>query len=287
MVLIPGWDCYFSLPQHKKGKARLVRVALSHSSLIGYSGVGIYTRNAVCCPIRAEEGIIGILSPPNSSKSYRDLPADQQIGGYPRSDQLSCIEALDVDLPILDSEGRCVILEFPAFVLIGVYCPANRDETRDDFRHGFLNLMDLRIRNLVAIGKRVILAGDLNISKEKLDTANAETAMRKHGMTEMEYFSMPARRLLNQLLIDGKLYEERDCEPLMLDTCRLFHPHRPGMFTCWETKINARPSNCGARIDYIMASLEMKDWFSESNIQEGLMVCLGDYSPYFLGSIDW
>ena len=20
MVLIPGWDCYFSLPQHKKGK---------------------------------------------------------------------------------------------------------------------------------------------------------------------------------------------------------------------------------------------------------------------------
>ena len=21
MVLVPGWDCYFSLPQHKKGKA--------------------------------------------------------------------------------------------------------------------------------------------------------------------------------------------------------------------------------------------------------------------------
>ena len=38
MVLLDGWDCYFSLPKHKKG----------------YSGVGIYTRNATCAPIRAE-----------------------------------------------------------------------------------------------------------------------------------------------------------------------------------------------------------------------------------------
>ena len=264
MILIPGWDCYFSLPQHKKGKPYLVQTELLHSSSIGYSGVAVYTRNAVCSPIRAEEGITGLLFPPNSPRSYRDLPADQQIGGYPTSDQLSFIEALDVDLTTLDSEGRCVLIEFPAFVLIGVYCPASRDESRDDFRHGFLNLMNVRVRNLVAMGKRVVLAGDLNISKEKLDTANAETAMRKHGLSETEYFSMPARRLLNELLTDG----------ILDDICRSFHPHRTGMYTCWETKVNARPSNCGARIDYILASLEMQEWFSQSNIQEGLMVCL-------------
>ncbi|MCJ1230295.1 Class II abasic (AP) endonuclease, partial [Toensbergia leucococca] len=125
MVLVPGWDCYFSLPKHKKG----------------YSGVVIYTRQSVCAPIRAEEGITGILSPPNSSKSFLDLPKEQQIGGYPTNAQLA---SSVVDAATLDSEGRCIILEFPAFVLLGVYSPANRNETRDDFRLGFLDVLDAR-----------------------------------------------------------------------------------------------------------------------------------------------
>ncbi|PHH90957.1 hypothetical protein CDD83_2085 [Cordyceps sp. RAO-2017] len=128
MVLVPGWDVYFSLPRHKKG----------------YSGVAIYTRNATCAPIRAEEGVTGILCPPRSSTKFRDLPSDQQIGGYPRPGQLSGnVEELE-----LDSEGRCVILEFPAFVLLGVYSPANRNEARDDFRLGFLEALDFLVREM-------------------------------------------------------------------------------------------------------------------------------------------
>lgn len=180
-----------------------------------------------------------------------------------------------IDLATLDSEGRCVLLEFPAFVLIGVYSPANRDETRDEFRLGFLNLLDARVRNLVAMGKRVFLTGDLNISKEGLDTANAEAAMRKNNMTEIEYFSTPARRLFNHLLDDGKIYGDRDErreKPVMWDICRGFHPMRKGMFTCWEQKVNARPGNFGARIDYVLCSLDMKSWIVDSNIQEGLLV---------------
>ena len=232
----------------------------------------------MCCPIRAEEGITGVLCPPNSSVIFSDLPTDQQIGGYPTSAQASA--ALDLsdlaeDFTALDSEGRCVILEFSAFVLFGVYSPANRDETRDDFRLGFLSLLDARIRNLVAMGKRVVLTGDLNISKEEIDTANAESAMRKSGMSAVEYFSTPARRLFNQLLEDGKVYGDRDKgreKPVLSDICRSFHPTRTGMFTCWEQKINARPGNHGSRIDYVLCSLDMKGWFSDSNIQEGLMV---------------
>ena len=247
---------------------------------LGYSGVVIYTRQNVCCPVRAEEGITGVLCPPNSASSFSDLPEDQQIGGYPTAVQASA--ALDAsnlatEFLTLDSEGRCVILEFPAFVLVGVYSPANRDETRDDFRIGFLNLLDIRVRNLVAMGKRVVLTGDLNISKEELDTANAESAMRKSGMTAIEYFSTPARRLFNHLLEDGKVYGDRDEgreKPVLMDICRSFHPGRKGMFTCWEQKTNARPGNFGARIDYVLCSLDMRDWFSDSNIQEGLMVSL-------------
>ncbi|KAL9021859.1 MAG: hypothetical protein Q9185_000986 [Variospora sp. 1 TL-2023] len=221
MVLVPGWDCYWSLPKHKKG----------------YSGVVIYTRQSVCAPIRAEDGITGSLCPPNSAKSFAEGPEDMQIGGYPTKAQL---EASLVDATTLDSEGRCVILEFPAFVLFGVYSPATRDETRDNFRLGFLDVLDARIRNLASLGKRVVLTGDFNVSREELDTANAEAAMRKNRFTVEEYMSTPARRMFNQLLEGGKVIGERDqgrASAVLWDICRGFHPERKGMFTCWEQKI--------------------------------------------------
>jgi len=213
-----------------------------------------------------------VLCPPNSSTSFADQPDKLQIGGYPTHTQLALSA---VDATTIDSEGRCVILEFPAFVLLGVYSPANRDESRDDFRLGFLDLLDARIRNLISMGKRVILTGDLNISKEPLDTANPDAAMRKNAMTVDEYISTPSRRFFNQLLEDGKVIGQRDQgreNPVMWDICRGFHSTRPGMFTCWEQKVNARPGNHGSRIDYVLCDLSMKDWFSYSNIQEGLMV---------------
>ncbi|PYI02144.1 DNA lyase Apn2 [Aspergillus sclerotiicarbonarius CBS 121057] len=263
MVLVPGWDCYFSLPRVKKG----------------YSGVVIYTRNATCAPIRAEEGLTGVLCPPNSSVSFRDLPEAQQIGGYPTIEQLS---QLDLDAEMLDSEGRCVILEFPAFVLLGIYSPANRDESRDSFRHNFIDLMDVRIRNLVALGKRVFVTGDLNISRGEIDAAHAGEAIRKGTLTEDEFVSIHARRVFNQLLSDGKVIGEREEgreQPVMHDICRSFHPDRKGMYTCWEQRINARPGNYGSRIDYVLCSLDIQHWFCDSNIQEGLMG--SDHCPVY------
>ncbi|KAI2786636.1 hypothetical protein POX_g09024 [Penicillium oxalicum] len=264
MVLVPGWDCYFSLPKVKKG----------------YSGVVIYTRNATCAPIRAEEGIIGALCAPNSTTPFRELPEDQQIGGYPTLEQLRAPEAIDseadeedtskapeeqIDPAVLDSEGRCVVLEFPAFVLIGVYCPANRDESRDMFRLSFLNALDARVRNLVAMGKRVFVTGDINIAKQAIDSAHALEAIRKSTATEDEFISTQSRRLFNQLLDDGKVVgsrEEGRGEPVILNT---------------------RPGNFGARIDYVLCSLDMKDWFADSNIQEGLMVRFtgSDHCPVY------
>ncbi|KAL8741402.1 MAG: hypothetical protein Q9190_005993 [Brigantiaea leucoxantha] len=263
MVLVPGWDCFWSFPKHKKG----------------YSGVVIYTRQSTCVPIRAEEGITGRLCPPNSSTSFCNLPESQQIGGYPSQSQL---DVSAVDAITLDSEGRCVILQFVAFILLGVYSPAQRDETRDDFRLGFLDVLDARIRNLISAGMRVILVGDLNISRDTMDSAYAEALMRKVGMSPGEHISTPARRMFNHLVQGGRVVGVRDKgreNPVMLDVCRHFHPVRTGMFTCWDQKVNARPGNYGSRIDYVLGSLEMKDWFEDSNIQEGLMG--SDHCPVF------
>ncbi|KAI0874077.1 DNA lyase [Hypoxylon argillaceum] len=264
MVLVPGWDVFFSLPRHKKG----------------YAGVAIYTRNSSCAPIRAEEGILGVLCPPNSTTQFRDLPKDQQIGGYPQFDQLQLHG--NIDELTLDSEGRCVILEFAAFVLIGTYSPANRDETRDDFRLSYMEALDVRVRNLVAMGKRVIVTGDLNVIRDVMDTANLPERLRKESMTTADFFSAPSRRVFNQLLFEGNAALPRDEDgknPVLWDLCRLFHPTREGMFTCWDTKKNTRPGNFGSRIDYVMCSDDMKSWITDSNIQEGLMG--SDHCPVF------
>ncbi|ORY67717.1 Endonuclease/exonuclease/phosphatase [Pseudomassariella vexata] len=262
MVLVPGWDVYFSFPKHKKG----------------YAGVAIYTRSSVCAPIRAEEGITGVLCPPNSSTKFSDLPKDQQIGGYPTPGQLTGT----LDNATLDSEGRCVILEFPAFVLIGTYSPANRDETRDDFRLGYLEALDLRIRNLVGMGKNVVLTGDLNVIRAGIDTANIAERLKKEAMAMQDFFSSPARRLFNHMVFDGVVHGERDEsreDPVLWDLGRLFNPTRQGMFTCWDTKKNTRPANFGSRIDYVLCSAGMKDWVVDSNIQEGLMG--SDHCPVY------
>ncbi|KAK4495317.1 hypothetical protein PRZ48_013648 [Zasmidium cellare] len=263
MVLVDGWDCYFSLPKHKKG----------------YSGVGIYTRNATCAPIRAEEGLLGVLPSP-SGTPYRDLPEDESIGGYPTPLQEA---ELGVDAAALDAEGRCVVVEFPAFVLFGVYSPANSNGLRDDFRYGFIRALDCRIRNLVKEGKNVVLVGDLNVTRHEMDSGPTLEDIRKSLITREEYLMSPNRRIFNQLLIGGEVLDERDEgreHGVMYDTTREFHPDRAGMYTHWETKINARPGNYGSRIDFVLVSAKMKEWLKDANIQEGLLG--SDHCPVFV-----
>lgn len=224
--------------------------------------------------------MLGVLCPPNSPTAFKDLPEDQQIGGYPRPGQLQLNG--NIDELMLDSEGRCVILEFPAFVLIGMYSPANRDESRDDFRLGYMEALDVRVRNLVAMGKRVIVMGDLNVVRDVADTANLPERLRKENMTAADFFAAPSRRVFNQLLFEGNVVGSRDEgreAPVLWDLCRLFHPTREGMFTCWDTKKNTRPANVGSRIDYVLCSGDMKSWFIDSNIQEGLMG--SDHCPVY------
>lgn len=233
----------------------------------------------MCAPIRAEEGLLGVLCPPGSSTPYCELPEDEGIGGYPTAAQIA---GLGVDPAVLDAEGRCLVVEFPAFVLFGVYSPANSNGLRDDFRYGFLTALDTRIRNLAKMGKNVILTGDLNVSRDLIDTAKAEDNMRAEGMTHADYLSTPNRRVFNQLILNGIVPGERDEgreEPVLYDLCREFHPERAGMYTHWEQKINARPGNFGSRIDFVLCSIAMKDWFKDSNIQEGLMG--SDHCPVY------
>lgn len=52
----------------------------------------------------------------------------------------------------------------------------------------------------------------------------------------------------------------------MVDAFRLKHPHRRNAFTCWNTKIGARQTNFGTRIDYILMSSNLVPLLSNCDI---------------------
>jgi AP endonuclease-2 len=146
----------------------------------------------------------------------------------------------------------------------------------------FLQALDARIRNLVTEGKQVILVGDLNVSRSESDSTNVVETLRKEGQSIEEWMNVPSRRLFNHLIYGGTVNGDRDEgreQPVLWDLCREFHPAREGMNTCWDTKRNTRPANNGSRIDYILCSYGLKDWFTEADIQEGLMG--SDHCPVF------
>lgn len=163
--------------------------------------------------MRAEEGLTGRLKSPQGVH-YDEAPEDEKIGGYPTS--LSNAEALD-----LDSEGRTLVVELDDFVFISVYCPAVTIAEREVFRIKFLSVLEERVRNLLELGKRVIVAGDINICRAPIDTADPIGAARR---TESGVFEdTTSRRWLHRMLYP---------EGPLIDTGRHFHPNREGMFTC-------------------------------------------------------
>jgi AP endonuclease 2 len=182
--------------------------------------VVVYVRQSLVC-LKAEEGLTGRLKS-SSGVAFQDLPENEKIGGYP---VISTNEALE-----LDNEGRAVILELKHFIFISIYSPAVTVPQREIYRIQFLATLEERIRNLLAMGKSVIVAGDVNICRAPIDTADPVGHARR---TESGVFEdTKSRRWLKSMLRP---------EGPFIDTGRHFHPDRTGMYTC---KLHQEPSEC-------------------------------------------
>ncbi|KAK9240353.1 Endonuclease/exonuclease/phosphatase [Lipomyces kononenkoae] len=251
MAIVPGFESYFSFSRYKKG----------------YSGVAVYTRNSVCRPYKAEEGITGCLENlgvgTNGKKlSYREC--ENNIGGYDYLINSS-------DGQEIDSEGRTLVLDFGKFVLICVYCPANSTGDRSDYRETFLTTLSNRVRQLVEVEIReVILVGDINIIRDRIDTADPGECVKEGD--NLEFKASFARRLLDSLLVPHP-------SGILVDICRQFFPEREGMYTCWNQKINARPGNYGSRLDYILCTRTISNVCSAANILPELLG--SDHCPVY------
>ncbi|ODV81361.1 AP endonuclease [Suhomyces tanzawaensis NRRL Y-17324] len=296
---LANYRLFISLPKTKKG----------------YSGVGLFVRVPTASDppgvqrgltvLRAEEGVTGHLPRPSaqgaslsSSSSYRDSP--DAIGGYPDIDSTTGLH--------LDSEGRCVVVELAGNVVVfAVYCPANSMGTDEgeSFRLDFLRALLARAHNLKhALGKEVVVMGDINVCLDLIDTAegmrdrisqlvvvpgDAGTSFEAVNYEECVRFktSTPARELLNQYTVPGlkcDLALEKSLlnkkSQFLYDTTRYMQGREMKLYTVWNTLTNARPSNFGSRIDLILCSCpHMLAHVTAAHIWPGLLG--SDHCPVY------
>ncbi|KAJ7633987.1 Endonuclease/exonuclease/phosphatase [Mycena rosella] len=260
----PSYHSFFSFPSQKSG----------------YSGVAVYTRAEAVVPRKAEEGLAGGLQP------KPPLTAAERVSrreAYP--DEVLADEAGELDFHDLDSEGRALVIDFGLFVLINVYCPNDGTETEErlQYKMDFHRMLEARVRGLIEVEKReVIVVGDLNACAAVVDHCEGHLMVARgqsEGMSgEDGFWARDARRWLRSWLIpeDGG----NNNEGRLVDVVRRFWPERKGMYTCWNTKISARDSNYGTRIDYILVTPGLLPWIKAADIQPELKG--SDHCPVFI-----
>ncbi|KAH9947028.1 DNase I-like protein [Amylocystis lapponica] len=250
-VALPGpFDSFFSFPASKAG----------------YSGVAVYTDSRKFLPLKAEEGLSGKLQPKPS------LSSDERVSpSYPAAHHIDAFPDESSDVPssfdVLDAEGRALVVDFGLFVLINVYCPNETSDARLSFKMNYHLMLQERVRKLVEEEHReVIVLGDMNICATPLD--HPEGHLASYAAT---FYDHPARAWFQTWL---------DPNGPMIDVVRTFWPERKGLFTCWNTKLSARETNYGTRVDYILVTRGLLPWVAHGDIQPSVKG--SDHCPIYI-----
>lgn len=132
-----------------------------------------------------------------------------------------------------DSEGRVLVVTFPAYTLINAYFPNSQAEgKRLDYKLAFCDAMLARCNTLRDAGQHLVLCGDYNIAHRPIDLANPKSNEKNPGY-----------------LPEERAWMDRFTEAGYVDGFRHFNDE-PGHYTWWSYRFNARKRNIGWRIDY-------------------------------------
>ena len=197
---------------------------------------------------KMQEGQLDIAFPGYTSYwNYADKKGYSGTAIFTKHQPLSVTYGLGIDEH--DHEGRVITLEMSDFFLVTVYTPNSQDELRrldyrmqwdDDFRT-YVN--NLRSR------KPVIICGDMNVAHKEIDLKNPSTNRRNAGFNDEE------RDKFTLLLESG-----------FIDTFRNFFPDQKNIYSWWSYRFKAREKNAGWRIDYFLASEELRPRLSAASI---------------------
>lgn len=239
--LPPSYDAFFSFPVRKHG----------------YSGVATYTRRSSVVPLKAEEGLCGIVQPkpPLNPKERVSGPAayPQRVIEEEEDDDSEGGENMvpvTPDYKDIDSEGRVLVLDFGLFVLVNVYCPNDGIGTpeRDKYNSDFRRVLKARVQGLVEHEKReVIVVGDLNACAAVIDHCEGHLMVARghvEGLAGEEgFWGKDARRWLREWLVnDNPDAAHSPSSGCLVDIVRRLYPDRKGMYTCTFLPFSVRRS---------------------------------------------
>ena len=153
-----------------------------------------------------------------------------------------------------DKEGRVITLEFDNFYFVCVYTPNSQNELkRLDYRMEWEDAFKDYLCFLKE-KKGVIVCGDLNVAAEEIDLKNPGANRRNAGFTDEE------REKFRNLKNAG-----------FIDTFRHFYPDMTDIYSWWSYRFNARSRNAGWRIDYFLASDNLKDNLKDAKIHTDIL----------------
>jgi exodeoxyribonuclease-3 len=169
--------------------------------------------------------------------TYRAYWASAKRRGYSGVALLSKRQPRSISFlgdPSYDEEGRALVADFGAFILVSAYFPNSQDGgARLGYKLGFCDAMLALCDGLVASGRHVVVSGDYNIAHEAIDLANPKANEGNPGYLPEE------RAWMDKFIGAG-----------YVDAFRRLHPE-PGQYTWWTYRVpGARERNVGWRLDY-------------------------------------
>ncbi|WIA15682.1 hypothetical protein OEZ85_002308 [Tetradesmus obliquus] len=272
LVKAAGWDAYFSFARtfpSYSGVATFCKAALSPSAAEEGLFRVLPPQNAAAAAADAVAAAAATAAEERGSATCEAGAAvDEAAAAAAALRGIAAPWASDIPFPAaelaelvtaeeaahLDSQGRCVITDHGLFVLLNVYLPACSNVIEQNRRAQFkmkcamCKVLEARLRCLLAAGRHVLLAGDLNCLAWPQDCA--AFAVAPHAQQVHFYDGSPCWAWLRSMLTH-------------------FHPtgtalfediRRPGRFkqrccfTVWDpqyTKGN-RVDKYGCRADFIL-----------------------------------
>ena len=164
---------------------------------------------------------------------------------------------------IYDREGRVIRADFDMFSLVSVYMPSGTmGDERQRFKMQWLDDFYQYVDHLKQDKERLIISGDYNICHRAIDIHDPVRNKNSSGFLPEE------REWISRFIESG-----------FVDTFRHFND-KPGQYSWWSYRAGARSKNLGWRIDYHMATDNLKEHLTGAAILPSVMH--SDHCPVVL-----
>ena len=149
-----------------------------------------------------------------------------------------------------DFEGRVLRLDFDQFSVMSVYMPSGSSgDERQAFKMDWLSDFHTYAQNMQKEIPNLIISGDYNICHRAIDIHNPKGNANSSGF-------LPEEREWMETFVNSGF----------VDTFRLINPDQAHAYSWWSYRAGARGKNLGWRIDYHMASDNLKDQIANAYI---------------------